>query len=116
MLRTWNETAVAIPEVTVPGLFERQVAATPDAVALTCGDEQWTYREVNARANRWARLLIGRGVGPESVVGVALPRSAELVIALLAILKAGGAYLPIDRIIRVSESGSFSMTPTHWWC
>ncbi|UUK33965.1 condensation domain-containing protein (plasmid) [Rhodococcus opacus] len=96
MLRTWNETAVAIPEVTVPGLFERQVAATPDAVALTCGDEQWTYREVNARANRWARLLIGRGVGPESVVGVALPRSAELVIALLAILKAGGAYLPID--------------------
>uniref|UniRef100_UPI000A5A8080 non-ribosomal peptide synthetase n=1 Tax=Rhodococcus opacus TaxID=37919 RepID=UPI000A5A8080 len=96
VLRTWNDTSVPIPDSTIPGLFEAQVAATPDAVAVTFGDENWTYRELSSRANRLAHRLIGAGVGPEVLVAVALERSPELIIALLAILEAGGAYLPID--------------------
>ncbi|QQZ16549.1 non-ribosomal peptide synthetase [Rhodococcus sp. 21391] len=96
VLRTWNDTSVPIPDSTIPGLFEAQVAATPDAVAVTFGDESWTYRELSSRANRLAHRLIGAGVGPEVLVAVALERSLELVVALLAVLEAGGGYLPID--------------------
>ncbi|MER6197105.1 amino acid adenylation domain-containing protein [Streptomyces sp. NPDC001586] len=77
-------------------MFEKQVVAAPDAVALVFGETSLTYREVDARANRLARLLAGRGVGPETVVGVAVQRSPELWVAVLAVLKAGGAYLPMD--------------------
>ncbi|WP_184503642.1 non-ribosomal peptide synthetase [Streptomyces botrytidirepellens] len=77
-------------------LFQRQVAATPDALAVVCGTARLTYRELDARANQLARELIGRGVGPESVVGVALRRSPQWPVAVLAVLKAGGAYLPMD--------------------
>ncbi|CAG8871172.1 Tyrocidine synthase 3 [Pseudomonas fluorescens] len=77
-------------------LFERQAQATPDAVALVFGDRQLSYRQLNQAANRLALTLIGRGVGPEVLVGVAAQRSLEMVVALLAILKAGGAYLPLD--------------------
>ncbi|MFB7738713.1 amino acid adenylation domain-containing protein [Streptomyces sp. NPDC056112] len=76
--------------------FQRQVAATPDAVALVCRDEQVTYRELNERANRLAHHLIARGVGAEDWVAVALPRAPQLVVALVAVLKAGAAYLPLD--------------------
>ncbi|MQA07681.1 MAG: amino acid adenylation domain-containing protein [Pseudonocardiaceae bacterium] len=79
-----------------PTLFERQAARTPDAVAVVCEREQLSYAELNAEANRLARLLMSRGVAAEDVVAVALPRSARLVVALLAVLKAGAAYLPLD--------------------
>lgn len=81
---------------TVPEFFEAQVARTPHATALRYKDVELTYRELNSRANRVARMLVERGVGPDRLVAVAVPRSPELVVALLAILKAGGAYLPLD--------------------
>ncbi|MCL9759756.1 non-ribosomal peptide synthetase, partial [Frankia sp. AiPa1] len=83
-------------DVTLPELFEAQVRRAPDAVALTWRDSSLTYAELDARANRLARLLRRRGVGPESIVAVVLPRSVDLVVALLAVQKAGGAYLPVD--------------------
>lgn len=81
---------------TVPELFEAQAARTPEAPALLYKDTSLTYRALNERANQLARLLIARGVGPDRLVALAVPRSPELVVALLAILKAGGAYLPLD--------------------
>ncbi|WP_131738712.1 non-ribosomal peptide synthetase [Actinomadura roseirufa] len=96
LLREVNETSVPVPVGTIPELFERRVAARPDAPALVFEGETLTYREVEERANRLARLLIGRGVGPETVVAVTLPRSPGLWIAALAVTKAGGAYLPVD--------------------
>ncbi|BDH12380.1 hypothetical protein HOK021_35590 [Streptomyces hygroscopicus] len=96
LLVTWNGVASAYPLTPLPGLFEAQVARTPDAVAVTDGGTELSYAALNARANRLARLLIGRGIGPEQVVAVALPRSADLVVALLAVLKTGAAYLPVD--------------------
>ncbi|MFI9764405.1 amino acid adenylation domain-containing protein [Streptomyces sp. NPDC051963] len=96
LLTEVNETGNAVPEVTLVELFERQAAQRTDEVAVVCDDATLTYGELNARANRLARHLVHRGVGPESLVGVCLERSADLVVALLAVLKAGGAYLPID--------------------
>ncbi|RZL72931.1 MAG: amino acid adenylation domain-containing protein, partial [Rhodococcus sp. (in: high G+C Gram-positive bacteria)] len=96
LLRAWNDTATPFSETTVVELFERQVAATPDAAAVAFSGRSWTYREINTQANRLAHSLIGSGVGPETVVAVALDRSVELVVALLAVLKAGGSYLPMD--------------------
>ncbi|GAB2784831.1 non-ribosomal peptide synthetase [Amycolatopsis magusensis] len=85
-----------VPELTWPVAFEAQARRTPDAIALVCEDERLTYRELNAAANRLARLLHHRGVRAEDVVGVALPRTPLLVIALLGVMKAGAAYLPLD--------------------
>ena len=96
VIARWNQTAVPVAAGTLPGLFEAQAAATPDAVAVTDGPDSITYRELNGRANRLARLLAARGAGPESVVAVVMDRSAELIAALLAVLKAGAAYLPVD--------------------
>ena len=76
--------------------FEAQVERTPDAVALVCGAEQLTYRELNQRANLLAHRLCALGVGAESVVALLFERSPELVVSLLGVLKAGGAYLPLD--------------------
>ncbi|WP_410524906.1 amino acid adenylation domain-containing protein [Pseudomonas sp. DTU_2021_1001937_2_SI_NGA_ILE_001] len=81
---------------TLHAVIEAQVARRPDAVALTCGDRQLTYQDLNLRANRLAHRLIELGVRPETRVGIALQRSPELLVGLLAILKAGGAYVPLD--------------------
>ena len=96
LLDSFNATAYPLPEATLPELFERQVAGAPQAIALVFGEESLTYGELNARANRLAHYLIGLGVGPESLVGIALERSTQMVVALLGVLKAGGAYLPLD--------------------
>ncbi|MYW02256.1 condensation domain-containing protein, partial [Streptomyces sp. SID3343] len=83
-------------ETTLPGLFEARVGASADALAVVCDGSGLTYRELDERANRLAHLFVARGVGPEDVVALALPRSTDLVVALLAVLKAGAAYLPLD--------------------
>jgi len=76
--------------------FQAQVERTPDAVAVTCEDQDLTYRELNRRANRLARRLRTVGVGPEVRVGLCMERSLDLVIGMLGVLKAGGAYVPLD--------------------
>ncbi|MBB4926159.1 non-ribosomal peptide synthetase [Kitasatospora kifunensis] len=96
VLTTWNGTAHPVPDTTLPALIERQAARTPDATALTGQDGSRTYAELDADANRLAHLLAELGAGPETTVGVALPRSPDLVLALLAVLKSGAAYLPLD--------------------
>jgi aspartate racemase len=97
LLVEWNATARAYPrDASVHQLFEAQADETPGAIAVVYGDERLTYHELDRRANRLAHHLRELGVGPEVRVGVALERSVELVVALLAVLKAGGAYLPLD--------------------
>ncbi|WP_221358273.1 non-ribosomal peptide synthetase [Streptomyces beigongshangae] len=81
---------------TLTELFEEQAASVPGRTAVTCGAEQLTYAELNAAANRLARLLTERGAGPGRVVALALERGARLLPALLAVLKTGAAYLPLD--------------------
>ncbi|HKH46431.1 MAG TPA: amino acid adenylation domain-containing protein, partial [Thermoanaerobaculia bacterium] len=76
--------------------LERQAALQPDAAAVCQETESLTYRELNARANQLARLLLDMGIRPEAPVGVCLPRSTELVVSFLAVLKAGGAYMPLE--------------------
>jgi amino acid adenylation domain-containing protein len=97
VVRAWNATAVEYPRgAAVHRLFEQVAAESADVVALRTDGETVTYGELNARANRLARRLRSLGVGVESRVGVAMERSPELIVALLAILKAGAAYVPLD--------------------
>ena len=96
VLTSWNGGPADLPEVTVTELFEAQAAHSPDATAVVCGEVRWTFAELNDRANRLARSLVTRGAGPERVVALALPRSAEMIMAILAVLKTGAAYLPLD--------------------
>ncbi|WP_179272367.1 amino acid adenylation domain-containing protein [Streptomyces sp. XY006] len=96
VLRTWNDTATPLSPLTLTEMFEAQAARTPDAPALVAAGVTLSYAELDAWAGRLARALTARGAGPERIVAVALPRSAELAVALLAILKSGAAYLPFD--------------------
>ncbi|UXY17813.1 amino acid adenylation domain-containing protein [Streptomyces cynarae] len=84
------------PEVTLPELFRAQVARTPDRTAVVCGPVRLDYAETDRRANRLARLLVAHGAGPETLVALCLPRTADLVPVLWAVLKSGAAYLPVD--------------------
>lgn len=90
------EAGIAPLDACVHELFERQVARTPDAVAVVCGERQLSYRQLNERANRVAHRLRRRGVGVEALVGVCLERSPEMIAALLGIWKSGAAYVPLD--------------------
>ncbi|HXL18912.1 MAG TPA: condensation domain-containing protein, partial [Streptosporangiaceae bacterium] len=96
ILEEWNDTARSIPASTLPELFEAQAARTPQAVAVVFEERRLTYAELNARANQLAHHLQGLGVGPETVVGLCVERSLEMVVGLMGILKAGAAYLPLD--------------------
>ena len=96
ILEEWNDTATAVPESTLPALFEEQVEKNPDALAVIYASQRMTYRELNERANQLAHYLIGQGVGPEDVVALAVPQSPEMIISMLGILKAGAAYMPLD--------------------
>jgi len=97
LLERWNRTAHPFPDdACIHGLFEAQAARTPDAVAVSHAGGALSYAELDAQANRLAHLLIERGVADDTLVGVCMERSAEMVIALLGILKAGGAYVPLD--------------------
>ncbi|WP_432077248.1 AMP-binding protein, partial [Streptomyces wuyuanensis] len=96
MVVEWNDTARVVPDVTLPELFEAQVLRAPGAPAVVCGGVELSYGELNARANRLARYLVACGAGPERLVAVVLPRSADLFVALLAVLKSGAAYVPVD--------------------
>ncbi|MDD1023133.1 amino acid adenylation domain-containing protein [Pseudomonas sp. TNT2022 ID1048] len=97
LVHDWNATAQAYPTgLSMPQLIEAQVRRTPDACALVFGEQQLSYAELDARANRLARLLREQGVAADVLVGICIERSIEMVVGLLAIHKAGGAYVPLD--------------------
>ncbi|MCP1646315.1 amino acid adenylation domain-containing protein/non-ribosomal peptide synthase protein (TIGR01720 family) [Pseudomonas citronellolis] len=97
ILQQWNATTTEYPlQRGVHQLFEEQAERHPDAPALAFGEQRLSYAELNRRANQLAHLLKAHGVGPDSLVGIAVERSIEMVVGLMAILKAGGAYVPLD--------------------
>jgi enterobactin synthetase component F len=112
LLCEWNDTAVAVPEISVPNLVEQWSVATPEAPAIVFGDTAVSYRELHERILRQARWLRANGVRPGDIVAVALPRSEQLLVVLLAIMRAGAAYLPVeldspnDRIALMLEDAS----------
>jgi amino acid adenylation domain-containing protein len=97
LVTEWNDTAANYPsDKCVHDLFAAQAGLTPDAVALVYEEEELTYAELDRRSNQLAHHLRGLGVGPETIVGLCVERSVEMVVGLLGIMKAGGAYLPLD--------------------
>jgi natural product biosynthesis luciferase-like monooxygenase protein len=96
VLYGWNQTATAVELSCMHEAIAAQVAKTPDAIALICDNQSLTYAALDARANRVAHVLVDMGVAPDTLVGLCLNRSLDLVVAALAIQKAGGAYVPMD--------------------
>ncbi|MFC7446980.1 amino acid adenylation domain-containing protein [Rhodococcus daqingensis] len=96
ILGRWNATAHPVPPRTLVDLFDAQVARTPNAVALVHGTRSLTYADFDARVNRLARYLISVGVGPESLVALAMRRSIDLLIGVYAVIKSGAGYVPVD--------------------
>ncbi|MCX6493930.1 MAG: amino acid adenylation domain-containing protein, partial [Rhodococcus sp.] len=97
IVRTWNDTDHDVDaSQTLVSLFDRQVQAQPDAVAVVHAGQSLSYGEFDRRINRLARVLIGAGVGPQVTVALAIRRSLDLLVAMYAVAKAGGAYVPID--------------------
>jgi len=120
ILVAWNDTKTPYPaDKCVQELFEEQAAKTPDAVAVVFENEEVTYGELNARANRLAHRLRVLGVEPEVLVGLFVERSVGMVVDLLAILKAGGAYVPLDpeyptdRLAFMAEDAGLAMLLCH---
>lgn len=119
----WNRTQSASPnDRCLHQWFEAQVERTPDTVALLYQQEYLTYHEINRRANRLAAFLKQRGAGPDVLIGLCLPRTPELLIALLAILKAGAAYVPLDptypaeRLSFILADAQVALVLTHSSC
>ena len=112
LLCEWNNTAATVPEITVPKLVEQWAATTPEAAAVVFEDVAVNYSELHERSVRQARWLFANGVQPGDIVAVALPRSEQLLIVLLAIMRTGAAYLPVeldspnDRIALVLDDAS----------
>jgi amino acid adenylation domain-containing protein len=96
VLGEWNDTGVPVRDTTLVALLAEQAARTPDAAAVVFEGSTLTYRQLHAASNRLANRLVACGAGRGAVVAVALPRSVELVVALVGAMKAGAAYLPID--------------------
>ena len=105
----WRNLGAA--SLTLPALFAAQALRTPDAVAVVFEERRLSYAELDAHANRLAHHLRGLGAGPETVVGLCVERSIEMVIGLIGILKAGAAYLPLDPNYPPSGSPSCCGTP-----
>ena len=119
LLAEWNRTEVAYPnDRCLHELIEEQVERTPDAVAVAFEDKQLTYRQLDERANQLARYLQRLGVGPDTLVGICVERSLEMVVGLLGILKAGGAFVPMDpeypekRLAFIVEDGGMDVLLT----
>ena len=96
VLSDWNNTQTKFLSQSVHQLFQQQVRRNSNAVAIACGEEQLSYSELNQKANQLAHYLRKKGVTSQSLIGLCIERSPEMVIAVLAILKAGGAYVPLD--------------------
>jgi amino acid adenylation domain-containing protein len=97
LLIEWNDTTLAYPDQhCIQDVFEAQVARTPEAVAVVCEDVLLTYHELNCRANQIAHYLLALGVETETLVGICIERSLDMVVGLMGILKAGASYLPLD--------------------
>ncbi|WP_430333760.1 non-ribosomal peptide synthase/polyketide synthase [Rhodococcus sp. ACT016] len=96
VLGRWNDTERAVPDATLVDLFEAQVLRSPDVVAVVFEGESLSYGEFASRVHRTARMLIAEGVGPDSLVGLAMRRSVDLLVGMYAVVAAGGGYVPID--------------------
>ncbi|WBW95744.1 non-ribosomal peptide synthetase [Oceanirhabdus sp. W0125-5] len=97
ILYDFNDTKAEYPnDKTIPELFEQQVEKTPNNVAVVFGDKHLTYKELNEKSNQLAKVLREKEVRPDTIVGIMVDKSLEMIIGILGILKAGGAYLPID--------------------